>query len=82
VAAEEGRLKRLCLPPYSPHLDPEEQGWGNVKARPAKRTVTGKDDLLAKVIRASRRLRKLNGAIHRFFRHPHCRYIGYAKLAV
>lgn len=81
VAAQDGRLKLFFLPPYSPHLNPDEQVWGNVKARVAKRTVTSKEDLKAKVISALRRLQKLEDVIQGFFRHPHCRYIGDAELA-
>ena len=43
VAARGGRLK-LFLAAYSPHLNPDERLWGNVKARIAKRTVTEKPD--------------------------------------
>jgi transposase len=75
VAAQQGRLKLFFLPPYSPHLNPDEQVWGNVKARVAKRTVNSKEDLKAKVISALRRLQKLTGIIQGFFRHPHCQYI-------
>jgi transposase len=38
VAAQQGRLKLFFLAPYSPHLNPGEQVWRNVKARVAKRT--------------------------------------------
>jgi transposase len=82
VAAQEGRLKLFFLPPYSPHLNPGEQVWANVKARVAKPTVTSKDDLKAKLISALRRLQKLKSVVQGFFRHPHCRYIGDAELAV
>lgn len=82
VAAQQGRLKLFFLPPYSPHLNPDEQVWGNVKARVAKRAVTNKEDLKVKVIGALRRLQKLKGVIQGFFRHPHCRYIGDAALAI
>jgi len=82
VAAQDGRLKLFFLPPYSPHLNPDQQVWGNVKARVAKRTVTSKEDLKAKVISALRRLQKLPTLIQGFFRHPHCRYIGETDPAI
>lgn len=75
VVAQDGRLKLFFLPPYSPHLNPDEQVWGNVKSRVAKRTVESKEDLKAKVISALRRLQKLTKTIQGFFRHPDCRYI-------
>ena len=80
VLTQQGRLKLFWLPPYSPHLNPDEQVWGNIKARVAKRAVTTKDDLKAKVISALRRLQKLKGIIQGFFRHPDCRYIAEAVL--
>jgi transposase len=75
VAAQHGRLKLFFLPPYSPHLNPDEQVWGNVKARVAKRTVTDKSDLREKLVAALQRLRELPQLIVGFFRHPDCRYI-------
>ena len=33
VATPPSRLKLFFLPPYSPHLNPDEHVWGNVKAR-------------------------------------------------
>ena len=63
VLTQQGRLKLFLLPPYSPHLSPDEQVWGNVKARVAKRAATTKDDLKAKVISGLRRVRKLRGII-------------------
>lgn len=75
VAAQGGRLKLFFLPAYSPHLNPDEQVWGHVKARVAKRTVTDKPDLIAKLTAALERLRQLPHLIAGFFRHPHCAYI-------
>lgn len=42
VEAQRGRLKLFVLPPYCPHLNPDEQVWGNVKARVGKQTVANK----------------------------------------
>ena len=81
VANQDGRLKLFFLPPYSPHLNPDELVWGNVKARVAKRTVTSKEDLKAKLISALRRLQKLTSVIQGFFRHPDCQYITEAQRA-
>lgn len=74
VASQNGRLKLFFLPPYSPHLNPDEQVWANVKGRVAKRTVTDKDDLKKKISAALRRLQKLPKIVRGFFHHPHCRY--------
>lgn len=78
VAAQQGRLKLFVLPPYSPHLNPDEQVWGNVKARVAKQSVANKLDLKQKLLGALERLRALPNLIAGFFRHPHCRYILHA----
>jgi transposase len=75
VEAQVGRLKLFILPPYSPHLNPDEQVWGNVKGHVAKQTVANKFDLKQKIQRALGRLRALPKVIAGFFRHPHCRYI-------
>lgn len=75
VSEQAGRLKLFFLPPYSPHLNPDEQVWGNVKSRVAKRTVTDKADLRIKLTAALERLRELPHIIAGFFRHPDCAYI-------
>ena len=75
VEAHAERLKLFTLPPYSPHLNPDEQVWANVKARVAKQTVANKIDLKQKVSAALARLRALPDLIAGFFRHPDCRYI-------
>jgi transposase len=75
VEAQQGRLKLVFLPPYSPHLNPDEQVWGNVKARVAKQAVTDKRDLQEKLTAALERLCAMPQLIAGFFRHPHCRYI-------
>ena len=45
IETQAGRLKLFFLPPYSPHLNPHEQVWSNVKAHIAKQTVANKFDL-------------------------------------
>jgi transposase len=75
VEAQEGRLRLFFLPPYSPHLNPDEQVWKHVKAGVAKRLVTSKEDLKDKLNRVMRRLQKLRHIVQGFFRHPHCQYI-------
>ena len=75
VDAQGGRLKLFFLPPYAPHLNPDEQVWGNVKSTVAKQTFTDKPTLLTQLQLALERLRTLPKTIAGFFRHPHCRYI-------
>ena len=50
-----GRLKLFYLPPYSPHLNPDEQVWAHVKRRVSKRSVQAKDDMKKFALDALRR---------------------------
>jgi transposase len=76
VASTEGRLKLFFLPGYSPHLNPDEWVWKNVKHdRIGKTGVTSKDDLKTKAIGALRRLQKLPRLVRGFFADPHLSYI-------
>lgn len=74
VAAQEGKLKLFYLPPYSPQLNPDEQVWGNVKKRVAKRLPQNKVELKQMLIGALRRLQKMPAIVRGFFSHPDCRY--------
>lgn len=74
VAKQAGRLKLFFLPPYAPQLNPDEQVWGNVKARVSKRLAQTKEELKSMLIGALRRLQKLPKVVKGFFRHPDCRY--------
>jgi transposase len=42
VERTNGKLKLFVLPPYSPHLNPDEQVWAHVKRDVAKRGVEDK----------------------------------------
>lgn len=74
VKAQEDRLRLVFLPPYSPHLNPDEQVWGRVKARVAKQLPQNFEELKSRVIRALRRLQKLPQVVQSFFQHPDCQY--------
>jgi transposase len=74
VERQAGRLKLFFLPPYAPQLNPDEQVWGNVKARVSKRLPKTMDELKGMLIGALRRLQKLPEIVKGFFRHPECRY--------
>jgi hypothetical protein len=52
VAAQNGRLKLFFLPPYAPHHNPDEEVWGNVKARVAKQALTNKLRLIQQLTQA------------------------------
>jgi transposase len=74
VQAQQGRLKLFYLPPYSPHLNPDEQVWAHVKQRVAKQLVESKTDMKQRVISALRRIQKLPEIVKAFFRQPECQY--------
>jgi transposase len=74
VVKQSGRLKLFYLPPYAPQLNPDEQVWGNVKARVSKRLPKSIHELKRMVLGALRHLQKLPHVVQGFFRHPDCRY--------
>lgn len=74
VEQQEGQLKLVLLPPYSPQLRPDEQVWGHVKPRVVKQLPQNKAELRQLVIGALRHLQKLPEKVKSFFRHPECRY--------
>ncbi len=74
VAEQDGRLKLVYLPPYSPQLNPDEQVWGYVKPRVAKQLPENKIELKRLVVGALRHLQKLPDLVKSFFHHPECRY--------
>ncbi len=74
VAKQEGRLKLFYLPLYAPQLNPDEQVWGNVKARVRERLPKSIHELKRMVLCALRHLQKLPHVVQGFFRHPECRY--------
>ena len=76
VESTNGQLQLFLLPGYSPHLNPDEWVWNNVKAaRIGRAGITSQDDLRAKVISALRRLQKLPHIVRGFFGDPNLAYI-------
>ena len=76
VAKTEGRLRLFVLPPYSPHLNPDEWAWAWLKKHQlGRRTVGSKDEFTAMVKRQLRRLQKLPEVVRGFFRDPNLAYI-------
>jgi transposase len=59
VERTNGKLKLFFLPPYSPHLNPDEQVWAHVKRDVAKRGVEDKDHLKRLALGALRRIQKI-----------------------
>ena len=74
VEQQNGKLRLIHLPPYSPELNPDEQVWGDVKTRVAKQLPENQVELKQFVIRVLRRLQKLPDIVRSFFKHPDCQY--------
>lgn len=72
-----GNLKLFYLPPYSPHLNPDEQVWAHAKRQVSKQFVQSKDDMKKLAIGALRRLQKLPTLVKSFFRQPECQYAAF-----
>lgn len=75
VESTNGQLELVHLPPYSPHLNPDEQVWKNVKAQVSKKLPHNKFDLREMVNQAFAYLAERSHIIIGFFKHPDCRYI-------
>jgi transposase len=75
VDSTDGRLKLFFLPPYAPHLNPDEQVWAHVKREVAKRGVDDKDQLKRLALGALRRIQKLPELVKSFFQQPECQYV-------
>lgn len=75
IESQKGMLKLFFLPPYAPHLNPDELAWAHVKRDVSKRVVESKEHMKRLAISALRRLQKLPEIVSSFFRQPECRYI-------
>lgn len=74
VESLNGQLKLFFLPPYAPHLNPDEQVWAHVKRQVSKRFVQDKDNMKRLAISALRRIQKLPELVRSFFQQPECQY--------
>ncbi|TYT73145.1 transposase, partial [Desulfobotulus mexicanus] len=64
------------LPPYSPHLNPDEMVWGYLKHHKiGKMVVSGPEDLRKKVFSILRSLQKKTVRVASFFRAQDTQYI-------
>ena len=76
VAQTAGKLRLFILPPYSPHLNPDEWVWNWLKKHNlGKLNVRGPDQFRESVNRYMRRLQKLTHVLTGFFRDPNLMYI-------
>lgn len=74
VESLNGHLKLFYLPPYSPHLNPDEQVWAHVKRQVSKRLVQDKDEMKRLALGALRRIQRLPSLVKSFFLQPECQY--------
>ncbi|MFV0371149.1 MAG: IS630 family transposase [Azonexus sp.] len=74
VESLNGQLKLFYLPPYSPHLNPDEQVWAHVKRQVSKRLVQDKDEMKRLALGALRRIQRLPSLVTSFFLQPECQY--------
>lgn len=76
VEETEGRLRLFFLPPYSPHLNPDEMVWGYLKHHKIGRmAISGPDDLRKNVFSVLRSLQKHTAKVAGFFRAKDTQYI-------
>lgn len=69
-----GALKLFYLPPYSPHLNPDEQVWAHMKRQVSKQFVQDKEGMKNLALDALRRIQKLPAIVKSFFLQQECRY--------
>jgi len=74
VEQQNGWLKQFFLPPYSPHLNPDEVVWAHVKREVSRKLVQSKDEMKKFALSALRRIQKLPLLVTSFFQQPECQY--------
>jgi transposase len=80
VDSTDGRLRLFILPPYSPHLNPDEWVWNWLKRHTlGKACMAGSDQFRVLVDRFLRSLQKLTHLIRGFFADPNLAYITQAQ---
>ena len=75
AAVERVGAELIYLPPYSPHLNPDETVWAHVKRRVSRQVVESADDMKRLALGALRSIQKLPDLVKSFFRQPECHYI-------
>ena len=74
VEMQNGRLKLFFLPPYSPHLNPDEVVWAHVKREVSRKLVQSKEEMKQLALSALHRIQKLPNQVRSFFQQPECQY--------
>lgn len=74
--ASEGRLRIFYLPPYSPHLNPDELVWNHLKSHGiGRKAAHDATEFRAMVRRHLKSLQMLPSIIQGFFREKNVRYV-------
>lgn len=75
VDAQNGQLKLFYLPPYSPHLNPDETVWAHVKRDVSEQLVQSQQEMKQLALGVLRHLQKMPALVKSFFKQPECWYI-------
>jgi len=75
VEGTQGKLRLFFLPPYAPHLNPDEVVWAHVKRQVSSRLVQNKEEMKRLAMAALRRIQKLPELVKSFFQQSDCGYI-------
>jgi len=75
VESTNGMLRLFFLPPYSPHLNPDEVVWAHVKREVAKKIVESQEEMKALALSALKRIQRLPDLVRSFFGQSELRYI-------
>lgn len=81
VAGYNGKLTLHCLPPYSPHLNPDEQVWSRVKQEVGRKSIFDRKSLREALEASLSFLSGQAALIKAMFRHKDCRHVYAADVA-
>ena len=73
--SEKGEILMAFLPAYSPELNPDEQVWNHLKARPGKLPIASKEAMKRSVLSILRPIQKSASLVKSFFRLSKTKYI-------
>ncbi len=74
VAARTDRIELLFLPPYAPHLNPDELVNADLKSALADQVITSRDQMESAVRSFFHRVQKLPDRVRGYFQAPHTAY--------
>lgn len=74
VRSTNGQLRLFFLPPYSPHLNPDELVWAQVKREVSRRCVQTLEQMKKLALAALRSIQRKPHLVKSFFHQPECRY--------